>query len=420
MAAADKRPPINWGRLEDRPTVDTLRRLLEALPAEPLLIELRRWRAKGRDDYPVEVLWGVLVLSVAGRHLGLEAGLAELQRRADLRGLIGITSAARVPKPWNMSRFMDVLGQPLHSDSLRVVFDLMVARLGQVVPDLGATGAGAVLGLHARRPRAPRATAPQAEEPDITYSAHGLPLPAEGRQVRTDDVGRTTRLIQWFGYKCHLLVDTRHEVALAYQLTSTRADDERVRPDLIAQARASLPDRRRTRWTFDQAADTPPIGDSLTGVGEHEHRLPGHEPESPVVCDDAGTLYCYDRHSDPPMRHRMAYAGHEPARGTLKYRCPAAHEGWSCPSESVCNAGKTYGLTARAKQALDRRHFPPAEGATRAFEQTYAGYPAVDRVSARLQLFWGADDATVSGAARFHALLGTIMVVHLGFATLLA
>jgi hypothetical protein len=41
-------------------------------------------------------------------------------------------------------------------------------------------------------------------------------------------------------------------------------------------------------------------------------------------------------------------------------------------------------------------------------------------VSARLKIFWGADDGNVTGARRFHAFVGVGMVVHLVFATLLA
>ncbi len=35
----------------------------------------------------------------------------------------------------------------------------------------------------------------------------------------------------------------------------------------------------------------------------------------------------YDKMSDFPVRHKMAYIGHEPERETLKYRYPAKHEG---------------------------------------------------------------------------------------------
>jgi len=44
----------------------------------------------------------------------------------------------------------------------------------------------------------------------------------------------------------------------------------------------------------------------------------------------------------------------------------------------------------------------------------------VERVNARLKVFWGADDGNITGARRFHAYLGAVLIVHAGFATLLA
>jgi hypothetical protein len=120
------------------------------------------------------------------------------------------------------------------------------------------------------------------------------------------------------------------------------------------------------------------------------------------------------------VRHRMAYIGHEAKRRTLKYRCPAKHEDWDCPNSSVCNAGKTYGLTVRVKQELDLRRFPSIPRATKQFERLYKGRTSAERVIARLKIFWGADDGNVTGGARFHALVGTVMIVHEAFATVLA
>jgi hypothetical protein len=68
-----------------------------------------------------------------------------------------------------------------------------------------------------------------------------------------------------------------------------------------------------------------------------EQMLPGHDGNSNIVYDESGTVYCYDKVSEPCVRHKMAYLGHEPSRGTLKYRCPARHEDWKCPSEKVCH-----------------------------------------------------------------------------------
>ena len=86
----------------------------------------------------------------------------------------------------------------------------------------------------------------------------------------------------------------------------------------------------------------------------------------------------------------------------------------------VCNAGKSYGLTVRVKREIDLRRFPPIPRATKKFERMSKGRTTVDRVNARLKLFWGADDDNVAGSRRFHAKVGTLMVVHAACATLLA
>ena len=77
----------------------------------------------------MSVLWGTLLLTVALRHPSMEACLADLGRNAAFRRLIGIESEAGVPKPWNMSRFLEVLGTEPHRSLLHGVFDGMIRRL---------------------------------------------------------------------------------------------------------------------------------------------------------------------------------------------------------------------------------------------------------------------------------------------------
>lgn len=91
-------PLFAWDELQDCPSLTTLKKLFESLPDATLLNQLRRFRGRGRNDYPVEVLWGVLVLTIALRHVTIEACLAELQRNEALRRLIGITSRTKVPR----------------------------------------------------------------------------------------------------------------------------------------------------------------------------------------------------------------------------------------------------------------------------------------------------------------------------------
>src|SRR5580693_1323274 len=151
MIIHSAKPLFAWDCLEDSPSLKTVRELLAALPDGKLLQSLRTARGKGRNDYPVSVLWGVVVLRIALRHITTEAVLAELRRNEGLRRLIGIESETGVPKPWNISRFEDVLGQEPHRTLLKEVFDILIKRLGVEVGDLGRDTAGDATALSARR-----------------------------------------------------------------------------------------------------------------------------------------------------------------------------------------------------------------------------------------------------------------------------
>lgn len=120
------------------------------------------------------------------------------------------------------------------------------------------------------------------------------------------------------------------------------------------------------------------------------------------------------------VRYPMAYLGYEPAREVVKYRCPAAHEVWECPMMKICNAGRPYGKTVRVPRDIDLRRFLALPRATKEFERLYKGRTAVERVNARLKVFWGVDDGNVTGSPRFDAHVGVVMVVHALFAHSLA
>ena len=425
MRIALAKPLFAWDCLEDSPSLGTVKAFLATIPDAALLDGLRRARGRGRNDYPVHVLWGVVLLTVILRHPSWEACLGDLRRNEALRRLIGIESEEAVPKKWNLSRFLEVLGEEPHFTLLRRIFDVLIQRLGLVVGDLGEDTAGDATALHARGKRNPEEA--KAEE------AGGLPQPSGGKKEYFDDEGKVTKIFEWFGYKLHLIVDVNHEVALAWEITTATGSDAQTLPKTLAQAQANLPEDRIETLAFDKAADDNDTHKLLNKSGikpliemrslwkeEPLRLLPGHDGNSNLVYDEKGTLYCYDRTSHPIVLHQMAYNGYEEQRGTLKYRCPARHEGWTCPHDAVCNDGKEYGLTVRVKSDLDLRRFPPIPRATKKFERLYDGRTAVERVNGRLKVFWGADDGNISGARRFRAFVGVVMVVHACFATLLA
>jgi hypothetical protein len=407
-----------WDRLEDNASLATVLQFFELLPDGKLLEALRQHRGRGRNDCPVHVLWRIHVTRYLLRHVTMEACLAELQRNGALRKVVGIEVGMKVPQPWNMSRFLEVLGLPQHLALLKEMFVELTRRLASAVPDLGKHLAGDSASLNARA--------------DKDGKGSDLPQPDGGRKEYTDEMGKVIRAYEWFGYKFHLLADVKHEVILDYVLTPATTADSTVLPQLLSGVQQVLPQGRIATLAYDKAADNldthkllakacikPLIEIRNLWRSQTEELLPGHDGNSNVVHDEAGTLFCYDKVSTIPCKHKMAYIGHEKSRGTLKYRCPARHEGWTCPSDQRCNGSSGYGKTVRVKCGLDLRRFPPIPRATKEFERRYNGRTSVERINARVKLFWGSDDGNVTGAARFHAHLATIMLVHSGFANLL-
>src|SRR5712692_6065298 len=141
MQLANCQPLFAWDALEDSPSLGTIKRFLASIPDAPLLDSLR--------------------------HVHFEACLAELRRNDDLRALIGIPrdEEHKVPDGWNVSRFLQVLGQEPHRGHLHAVFDDMVQRLGAAVPDLGCHTAGDASALNGRRTKKRAGPAATATEP---------------------------------------------------------------------------------------------------------------------------------------------------------------------------------------------------------------------------------------------------------------
>ena len=95
----------------------------------------------------------------------------------------------------------------------------------------------------------------------------GLPQASGGRKEYKDDEGKVTKVVEWFGFKLHLLVDVKHEVVLSYTITDTKAGDGETLPALLEGAEANLPADRIETVAYDKAADTAEVHEHLSGKG---------------------------------------------------------------------------------------------------------------------------------------------------------
>ena len=125
-----------------------------------------------------------------------------------------------------------------------------------------------------------------------------------------------------------------------------------------------------------------------------------------VVYDEAGTLYCSWSF---PLACFRPVAGGDAGPPPRK--------------RAMLNVWRVGVLADRGEEGSKEKtmlYCYDIPRATKKFERLYKGRSAVERVNARLKVFWGVDDGNVGGGASFHANVGVVMLVHIGLATLLA
>jgi len=292
------KPLFAWDCLETTPVLETVRTFFEALPDSKLLNALHRYRGNGRNDYPVRVLWSVYLLRILFRHPTMTAMLEELHRNPALCHLIGIDDETQIPRKYNMSRFEEVLGMDAHLPYLMDIFPTMVRLLASEVKDLGKNSAGDASALHAHKSRAKNKTDSQ------------LPQPSGGKKEYKNNDGIVTEVYQWFGYKFHLIVDVKHEVVIAYDVTTANQAEHTVMNDLVEQAVKNLHNnkqfgkqgkvinKRIKTLSYDKAADSADIHEflnnhSIKPVIEVRNMWAGSETERMFKCDDGNSNIVY-------------------------------------------------------------------------------------------------------------------------------
>lgn len=388
--------PLDWEALEECPDLTRVRMALESLPDEELMkaLESRRWGR--RDATPVRVKWNCLIIARVLGHATTNDLLRELRRNPTLRRLAGIHPALGirgVPDKYELSRFRLKLAGGFQGQIERMQA-LALERLREYLPGLGEQ-----LGT---------------DTTALRTWARGRKDPADSADPQAD-WGRKTRrwkdakgkaheeVSKWFGYKGHLLVDTRYEMPLARRVTKASRPDAEKLMEMIKELKKRHPEMKPKTLSADKAYDD---GSLTQQIWEEQKIRPvfalrdtaqdGEDGEPlagarNILLGDDGQVYCYAASKGKTIRQAMRPWGFEADRGTLKYRCPAAVLGTDCPDREKCSTGP-YGRVVRVKNHTDWRRFGPLARETKQWKRLYAKRTACERVNARLKVGLALDE----------------------------
>ncbi len=422
MARIPQAHLFDWRDLDDLGDLERLRLVLDHLPDEVLMCSLEAARGYGRDDYPVRAMWNSILAGVVYQHVSIESLRRELSRNAQLRQVCGfdpLAGQASVPTSWAYTRFVRSLFA--QQSAIDTMFDELVEQLRASLPNFGRVLAmdGKAIASHANRRK------------------KGVPCgEADGRRDVDANVGVKTykgkrqdgtpweKVTSWFGYKLHLIVDAEYELPVAYEVTKASASEITQGRKLVAKLASrhaelvdgcyalagdrGLDDTQLITSLWDEHHVRPVI-DIRNGWqdGKDTRLVPGY---ANVMYDYRGTVFC--RCALAGERRRMAFAGFEEDRQTLKYRCPAAHYGCHCKSAECCAVGRSV----RVKLDVDRRVFTPLARSSCRWKDMYKKRTAVERVNSRLDVSFGFERHFIRGQRKMQLRMGLSLVVMLAMA----
>lgn len=415
---------FSWQEIDACSDLDRLDLVLSVLPDEHLMSLLEQDRGKGRNDYPVRVIWNTLLAGIVFQHPSIASLRRELLRNAELRQRCGYDlwrGVLAVPPAHVFSRFLRNLLR--YEVEIRALFDQLVEQVRTVLPDFGINLSvdGKAIESAGKKSDKARDGRREIDADWGTKSYHG----------QRADGSLWSKVSHWFGYKLHLLIDADCELPVGYSVTKASVSDttqllpllaelKQHHPEIVEQAQTLSGDRG-----YDSQANNQQLYDryQIAPIIDIRHDWKDGETSRPldpartdvIVYDQDGTLYCVAGQTADERMMPLAYDGFEKQRGTLKYRCPAAVYGLDCPERERCGSS-AYGRVVRVPLDLNRRRFIPVPRGSYKFKRLYKKRTAVERVNSRLDVSFGFERHFIRGQQKMQVQVGLALVVMLAMA----
>ncbi len=399
-----------WSEIENLGDLERLKLVLEYMPDENLMRKLEKQRKKGRNDYPVRAMWNSILAGVVFQHVSIESLRRELSRNGQLRSMCGF-DGLKIPPEWVYTRFLKKLLK--HEEEIDEIFRKLVEYLKAEIPDLGkdlAIDSKAIQSLSTHFNKNKKEDGRRDNDADFGRK--------EYKGVRGD--GTTwNRIVKWFGYKIHLIVDANYELPVEYMITKASASDVKTGHELVDKLDKNHPEITKICETlgadrgyddaklniklYDQLGIKPVIDTRVMRQEETEYK-------KNIYYNEKGEVYCYCLETG--TKREMRCGGFESGRKTLKKLCPAEHCGIKCACYDKC----PYKGGIRIPLETDRRIFIPIDRASYKWEKYYDKRTSVERVNSRLDVSFGFENHYIRGMQKMKVRCGLALCVMLAMA----
>ena len=403
MAIIPQMSIFEYSEIEKLGDLERLKLALEGIDDERLMQRLELKRKNGRDEYPVRVMWNLVVAMKVFEHQSVESFRRELARNSQLRRVCSLFDGEGrrhlVPPSRVFSGFIKSLRG--EQDELDRIFSDQVSELYELLPSFGQTLAGDgkyIDSVAKNKPKEGQTETDDRTENDAKWSVKEYHyIDSKGKpQVKKE---------YHFGFKVHIICDVGTELPIAFSVTTANADEKTEMIKLLKDSPLSFEERCEIakHLLLDRGYDSTEMIKQIKGMGIaplidirncwKDGEATRQYKDTDIVYDYKGNVYIIDAEC---KQHKMKYEGYDRQKNCLRY----SHE------------GKIYKLYV----TYDERVFLPIARDSDKFKRLYNGRTAVERLNGRLDRDYMFEDHYIRGLEKMTVMVTLSLIIMNGMA----
>lgn len=375
--------------------------LIDNVPDREIVSKLIQIRGKGRNEYPIIPVWNSILIMPLIECSTVEQLRRELSRNSDLRKLCGFEDAnyyygkcKLVPPAKAYSNMFKNLKniEPLLKECFYKLRKFMYDNLKNFGKDTAEDGK--IFLSKAKRPEDSEGTDGRSEsDADYTF-----------KQVYQKDAkGMTkTRRIKYFGFRVHILGDTKYELPIEYTVTKASLSER----DQLIKHLEMLPEdliNNMETLSADKGYDGKKIIEKIKDYGIKpviDIKNSWKDGEKTRQYKNTNIIYTYDGKvsyvKDDGRIIPLKYLGYDKTKETLRY-------GYE---------GRVYSI----ELTYEPKIFTPIARDSKKWKRIYNNRTAIERINGRLDRDFNLENHKVRGLKKATVLIDIMMIGMLSMA----
>lgn len=375
--------------------------LIDNVPDREIVSKLIQIRGKGRNEYPIIPVWNSILIMPLIECSTVEQLRRELSRNSDLRKLCGFEDAnyyygkcKLVPSAKAYSNMFKNLKniEPLLKECFYKLRKFMYDNLKNFGKDTAEDGK--IFLSKAKRPEDSEGTDGRSEsDADYTF-----------KQVYQKDAkGMTkTRRIKYFGFRVHILGDTKYELPIEYTVAKASLSER----DQLIKHLEMLPEdliNNMETLSADKGYDGKKIIEKIKEYGIKpviDIKNSWKDGEKTRQYKNTNIIYTYDGKvsyvKDDGRIIPLKYLGYDKTKETLRY-------GYE---------GRVYSI----ELTYEPKIFTPIARDSKKWKRIYNNRTAIERINGRLDRDFNLENHKVRGLKKATVLIDIMMIGMLSMA----